>query len=176
MPLYEILPGLPPYGARALAFSATGQGRHREGFVVRFFPSDGESWVGNFQPGLSDLDSILDHPDGKRVLVISGGQAYVIDPDAPSRWTHFGGGITFVTRVDVMRALLIGNGLWFELLGAQSMIWRSRRISWDGMRDIRVHDLRLTGESWNPNDFWVPFTLNLVDGSVIGGSYPESLA
>ena len=51
---FEILSGLPPYGPSAEAFSATGQGKHKEGFVVRFRADDDNAWVGNFQPGLAD--------------------------------------------------------------------------------------------------------------------------
>jgi hypothetical protein len=46
---FEVLTGLPPYGPPAERFSATGQGTHREGFVVRFTDSRGRQWVGNFQ-------------------------------------------------------------------------------------------------------------------------------
>jgi hypothetical protein len=33
---FDVLAGLPPYCDWPEAFTATGQGRHREGYVVRF--------------------------------------------------------------------------------------------------------------------------------------------
>lgn len=171
MLLFEILPGLPPYGPEALPFSATGLGTHSEGFVVRFLPDTECSWVGNFQPGMTNLRKVISHPDRKRLIVISGGEAYVIDPNTPNTWTHFGGAINFVQSVADLDAILFGNGLWFELLGAKSMMWQTRRISWDGMRDLEREGLTLTGRAWCFNDTWSDFTVDLAEGTVIGGSY-----
>ena len=66
-PLWEVLEGLPVYGPMAVPFSATGQGTHREGLVVRFSPVTG-TWVGNFQRGLTSLDDVCAHPDGRHVV------------------------------------------------------------------------------------------------------------
>jgi len=171
MLLYEILPGLPPYGPEALPFSATGMGAHSEGFVVRFLPNTDRSWVGSFQPGMTDICDVFVHPDGIRLIVIAGGEAYVIDPTDSTKWTQFGGLINFVEAVPELDAILFGNGLWFELLGADSSIWQTRRISWDGMRDLTIQGLKLTGRSWCYDDTWSDFTVDLVEGTVVGGSY-----
>src|SRR5690242_18104471 len=76
----RILPGLPPCCPAAIGFSATELGLHSEGLVVEFQIDGAPAWVGNFIPGISDFDYVGDHPNGKGVLVISGGQAYLIDP------------------------------------------------------------------------------------------------
>ena len=171
MTAFELLPGLPPYGPEALPFSATGQGTHSEGLVVRFTADDGTCWTGNFQPGLGQCETVLRHPDERRFVVVAGGQAYVIDPNDSSRWEHFGGSIETALEISDLNALLFGNGLWFELLGANGTIWRSRRISWDGMRDVAIQGLTLTGQSWCYDDTWTDFALDLVEGTVNGGSY-----
>src|SRR5262245_5158984 len=168
---YEILPGLPPYGPEALPFSANGMGAHGEGFVVRFHPQAHSSWVGNFQPGLTDIYSVVPHPDKKRTIVIAGGQAYVIDPQAPAKWTHFGGSINVAHPIPELDAILFGNGLWLELLGPESMIWQTRRISWDGMRDLKFQGLTLNGRSRCLDHTWSDFAVDLVEGTVTGGSY-----
>src|SRR5262249_4803955 len=87
MQRFEILAGLPPYGAPALAFPSSGAGRHREGLVVRFNPGNVESWVGNFQRGATTYNAVLAHPDGRQVVVIAGGEGYVIDPESRSETT-----------------------------------------------------------------------------------------
>ena len=171
MSTFEVLPGLPPYGPEALPFSTTGQGTHSEGFVVRFTADDGTCCTGNFQPGLGQCETVLSHPDGRRFVVIACGQAYVIDPNDSLHSEHFGGGIQTALEISELNALLFGNGLWFELLGADGMIWKSRRISWDGMRDITTQGLELTGQSWSFDDTWSDFTVDLTEGTVAGGSY-----
>ena len=171
MSAFDVLPGLPPYGPEALPFSVTGQGTHSQGLVVRFTADEGTCWTGNFQPGLGQCETVLRHPDGRRFVVIACGQAYVIDPSDSSQWEHFGGGIETAVEVSDLNALLFSNGLWFELLGPNGMIWKSRRISWDGMRDFTIQGLTLTGRSSSYDDTWSDFTLDLIEGTVTGGSY-----
>src|SRR6185312_14109421 len=77
---WQILAGLPAYGALAISFSPDGHGGHSEGLVVEFSPPASPSWVGNFQRGGGRLDSVIQHPDDRHVIVIAGGQGYVIDP------------------------------------------------------------------------------------------------
>lgn len=98
----------------------------------------------------------------------------MIDPNDSQSWGHFGGSIEHVFEVKELNALLFGNGLWFELLGADGMIWKSRRISWDGMCDLDVNGLALIGKAWSPDGRWCEFQLDLTDGSVEGGSYYET--
>ncbi len=76
---FEVIPGLPPYGPAALPFSVTGMGTHSEGYVIRFLPAAGDAWVGNFQPGETPLFKVIPHPNERWVVVIAGGEAYVVD-------------------------------------------------------------------------------------------------
>jgi hypothetical protein len=170
---WEVLPGLPSYGDPALPFSATGLGLHREGFVVRFRHSDGSTWTGNFQRGFGQCETVLPHPNGHAVLVLAGGTAYVIDPSTRQLLRSFGSDIQFVARMPLAPALIVGNGLWFESLPADGKGWRTRRISWDGMRDVRlVDDDHVSGEAYSPlDDSWRPFSVDLNNGGVTGGSY-----
>ncbi len=170
------MPGLPPYGPEALPFSATGLGTQSEGLVVRFTTDDDSSWTGNFQPGLNGCQRIIRHPNGHDFVVISSGQGYIVNPSDPASWNHFGGCIEYVFELSDYGAVLFGNGLWFELLGIDGTLWKSRRISWDGMCDSAISYPYLTGKSWFPDDRWVDFKLDLSDGSVEGGSYWESMA
>ena len=176
MPDFEILPGLPPYGPGAIPFSPTGQGSHSEGLVVRFIADDGSSWTGNFQPSWTNCELVSRHPNGTNYIVIAGGQGYRVNPDTPTDWEHFGGQIEQAIEIADLNAILIGNGLWFELIGPNGNLWKSRRISWDGMAELRIDNLELFGRSWSPENRWYDFSLNLVDGAVTGGSYngPES--
>jgi hypothetical protein len=171
-PTFEVLPGLPTYGPNAEPFTATGQGAHREGFVVRFTAPDGGSWVGNFQRGLSGFDDVRAHPNGRDVLVIAGGQGYIVDPVDRSQRAYFGAQIDTALRRDDPPMVIFGNGLWFEAFDALGLRWRSSRISWDGMREAALHENQITGEAWSPlEDRWLPFTLDADTGTFVGGSY-----
>ena len=172
-PLWEVLEGLPVYGPMAVPFSATGQGTHREGLVVRFSPVTG-TWVGNFQRGLTSLDDVCAHPDGRHVVVVAGGTAYLVDVENRSLVAHFGAQIEQVLPVPANGYVLVGNGLWFEALGPAGTAWRSRRISWDGMRNISLAGTVVRGEAYapeGPDGSWYPFELDAMTGTVSGGSY-----
>jgi len=174
MAQFEVVTSLPPYGPTAEPFSATGGGTHREGYVVRFTDSRRDRWVGNFQPGLGGVDAVCEHPDRRRVLVISGGQGYIVDPDDRTHREYLGGQVEDVLPVPG-RGVLLGNGLWFELVGPGGTLWTSDRISWDGMGQLRVDGLSLTGEAWDAlTDNLVPFELDISTGHWKGGAFEEN--
>lgn len=173
LPSWEILDGLPVYGPMAEPFSATGEGTHREGFVVRFSPSTG-SWIGNFQRGFSSLNVVLAHPDARHVVVVAGGTAYIVEPDSHALVSHFGALIEEIVSVPEIGFVLFGNGLWFEALGPKGKVWRSRRISWDGMRNLVLAGEVIRGDAWapeGPDGAWYPFELEVMTGAVRGGAY-----
>ncbi len=175
VPNFEVLTGLPPYGPQAEAFSATGQGLHREGLVVRFVDSRGRDWIGNFQPGLGGISDAVQHPDGRHILVVAGGQGYIVDPNERASRQYFGGDVQDILPVPDF-GVLIGNALWFEAIGSAGTLWTSGRISWDGMQGLAIDGRILRGESWDAlTDRWVPFELDLVTGCWNGGAKGDIL-
>jgi hypothetical protein len=70
--------------------------------------------------------------------------------------------------------VIFGNGLWFEAVGPNGLQWRSRRLSWDGVRDVSVSGHVLRGDAYapeGPDGAWYPFEVDLNTGDVTGGSY-----
>ena len=68
--------------------------------------------------------------------------------------------------------LLNNQGLGFLRLSADGVMWRSRRISWDGFSELRLEGQRLFGQAWSPfGDAWLPFELDVRTGETEGGSY-----
>jgi hypothetical protein len=156
----------------AESFSDTGQGRHSEGYVVRFHAINGESWVGNFHSGLSGYCGVTEHPNGRDLIVISCGQGYVVDPDDRNKREYLDASIETILPVPELGILVFGNGLWFEAVGTCGFAWGSQRISWDGMKELRREGTMLSGLAWSPlEDDWTPFELDLTTGSHRGGSY-----
>ncbi len=117
--------------------------------------------------------SVLPHPNKHEIVVVAGGTAYIVDPDTQKVIQSFGGDLHFAAHILALGAVIVGNGLWFECVPAQGAGWRTRRISWEGMRSVRLaDDTYLRGEAYSSlDDGWHPFTVNLVNGEVQGGSY-----
>jgi hypothetical protein len=171
---WRVLDGLPPYGPPAEPFSTTGQGLHREGLVVEFTTSDARSWVGNFQRGMTNLDVVVSSPTGATAIVVAGGQAYVVDPESRTCVRTFGGQIEHVFEFE--DRAVFSNGLWLEATDCERLLWRTRRLSWDGMMNVRVDGEKIVGDAYDPmNDTWMPFSVDLTNGEVVGGSYPPEL-
>jgi hypothetical protein len=170
---FERLPGLPGTGPLPEQFSATGRGTHSEGLVVRFESQEGTPWVGNFQRALSSYDAVLRHPDGEHIIVIAGGQGYLIDADTRRAIGLFGAAIVQAHNVESLGLLVLDHqGVAFEAIGRQGRSWHTRRLSWDGFRKVEIGGTRMVGEAWNPMDkLWHAFVVNLKSGASSGGSY-----
>lgn len=171
---HRILAGLPPYGPEARPFSASGLGVHREGLVVEFTPEGGRAWIGNFQRGGTGLDVVRASPAGVSIVVVAGGQAYVVDPESRRCVRTFGGDIEiFLPFAD---RLVFGNGLWLEATDGERPLWRTSRLSWDGMRNLRVDGETIVGESYDPmTDEWTAFAVEIATGEYVGGSHPPEM-
>lgn len=166
---FEILPGLPPYGPLATAFDPGGGPLFSEGLVVKFFPDGQPPWVGNFARGIGSVEGVYDHPNKIHILVVASGLVYIIDPVTRSLLsTH---GDDFVYGLLRNENIVFANTIMFYSYGINERTWVSRRISWDGFRNIIHEDPWLHGEAWEPSELWSTFSLNLDTGRVVGGSY-----
>ena len=170
---FEILAGLPGDGPLPEYFGSEANGRYREGFVVRFFPDNNEPWVGNFQADSTTMSQVLEWRSPDLVTVIAQGRAYDVNLATRRVIREFGSGsIEFFAAAPAIDGFVVGNGLWFESLHTPARPWRTRRISWDGMRSLHIDGFVLSGEAYNPmEDRWEPFTVDLRDGTAAGGSY-----
>ena len=138
---------------------------------MRFTADDGSCWTGNFQPGLGQCERVLRHPDERRFVVVAGGQGYIIDPDDSLRCEYFGGSIETALEIKDLKAILFGNGLWFRITWCEwyDLAITTDLLGWD--RDVAIQGLTLTGQSWWYDDTWTEFAIDLVEGTVTGGSH-----
>jgi hypothetical protein len=169
---FEILSGLPTSGDWPEQFSATGMGTHREGTVVKFYPDTQPAWVGNFQRGMTGLSAAIEHPNGTHAIVVANGQGYVVDVANRQMIECFGGIIDSMFRVPNQNVIIFGDCTNFLAYGPNGILWRSGRVSWDGIRSVTVKDRELVGEAWTPmGETWKPFAVDVTSGVVRGGSY-----
>ena len=166
---FKVLPGLPATGPKSLPFSATGKGKHREGFVVEFQPAGGEAWVGNFVKGLTAFSSAVLHPNGQSVIVVSGGQVYVVDPVRRELVETFGGMTSDLHPVPERGLLIFQTPMNFFAVNREGRAWKSRQLSMDGFRSVRIEGNRLVGGACDVGDAWVSFTIDLDSGVATGG-------
>ena len=178
MQQFEILPGLPATGPMHVSITSNGESFFSEGYVVRFFLEDGSYWVANFQFGLTSFNAVYDFPEHKRVLVIAGGEAYLMAPSRTQASYTFGGSLegAFLTANG---SLVLHSSTDIVLLERPTGIrWRGERISWDGFRDLALDGDVLRGESWSPlhgvKNEWTAFELDLRTRILKGGSYPDA--
>ena len=172
---FEILPGLPAYGPRAINFTIRGEREHREGLVVRFYPRHSEPWTGNFIGGTTICTAVLEHPDKSDVIVIAQGEASIVDPETCTVRDRIGD-VEQVIELPSLRSVILRDLTGFTALGADNKGWRSPRISWDGFRNVRVAGTDLLGEAYTPvEDSWVPFKLDLLTGHCPDGVYGNEM-
>lgn len=145
-----------------------------EGLVVEFVTDAKETWVGNFRPGFNGIDDVRRHPNGHDVLVVSGGSAWEVDPNLRTA-KEVGHEIDSLWPVSGPEGFVMSRqGSAFARLGPQGPIWYTRRISWDGFKDVQFSSTLITGLAWAPwEPEWTPFTIDLKTGLVEGGSYNE---
>ena len=145
-----------------------------EGLVVEFTMDHGNSWVGNFAKTWEGwATGVYPELGPHAALVVAGGAGYIVDADERRLVRELGSDIKHVWFQPELGAFIVSNELWFEAFDASRTLWRSRRFSWDEIRNMSRDGLTVTGEAYDPTgaDAWRPFSLNLENGEVAGGSY-----
>jgi hypothetical protein len=87
---WEVLNGLPGEGPIPKHFHLGHPTPWAEGFVVRFWNSDGREWVGNFQGGGFGHTEIVGWPEASAVVVIATDNFYLVDAKDPANYETLG--------------------------------------------------------------------------------------
>ena len=103
---HQFLPDDPKDGRIPLEFSENNEPVKPPSLIVSIHPKDTKSWTGNFQLGTGSLDTVIDHPDGKNIVVVAHGLAYVIDPHTRLLDMVMGDGFEYLVPVPAMNLLL----------------------------------------------------------------------
>ena len=165
-----LLPGLPATGPMATPFPSEWGRLGREGTVVEF-QTDRSTWVGNFEPGLWGLTAV--HPNGDRAMVVARGDVWIVDPEQRSAERVLRGVDDLLEVEDPEGWILNTQGLALARLSPAGLLWQTRRISFDGIADLRVVGDKVIGAAYSPiDDGWYPFAVDLRTGRASGGSYP----
>ena len=164
---FQILAGLPEAGPNV---ENIGWGNYpHEGFVVEFKPQDTGAWVGNFSPGGNQFNRVVEHPDGVHVIVITGGDGYIVDPDTRMITDRFGGDIQTILPIPELKKVVFGNWWRFYSISEKGPIWKTRNVSIDGIHDLKLNGFLLSGFGEDEGNNLIPFSVNLANAEVIGG-------
>jgi len=163
---FEILQGLPGHPPYPVQFSLNKQSTHAEGFVVRFYSPDNEPWVGNFQPGFSHYSNVVNYPRREHlVIVIAGGDVYVIDINKEQAVDAFNAGITSVFFVPGKDLIIFVEYNGLIAIGTKGVLWRYKMNNCDGIRELTYSNDLLNGESCQvPEDIWKKFQIDINTG------------
>jgi hypothetical protein len=107
------------------------------------------------------------------LLAIAGGYAYLIDTTDPTRSFHLPlRPVTQILAAPTANLILLAGFHHIAAIGPNGLLWQSARLSWEGLTMLEVRDNHLHGTGWNMHtDRDVPFTLNLTNGTHIGGGF-----
>jgi hypothetical protein len=172
---YEILEALPTYGPMYIPVTENGEPFYSEGFAVRFYKTDGTQWVANFEPGCTDLKTVIELTDTNNLLIIAFGTCYLMNPDHTKPLSVFGVGYlaTFITQDG---RLILQDQTDLTIVEPNGNHWDTERISWDGLKELALDKNIVTGFAYNTMydaHEWVNFSYNIDTKELLGGSYPR---
>jgi len=170
---YEILEALPTYGPMYIPVTENEEAFYSEGFAVRFYKLDGTNWVANFKPGWTDLKIIYELKDTSNLLVIACGTCYLMNPEETKPISVFGVGYSTVFKTEDGR-LVLQDQTDLTIVETNGNHWDTERISWDGLKDLKLENNIVTGLAYDPMDDadeWINFTFDINVKTLTGGSY-----
>jgi hypothetical protein len=142
--------------------------------MVVEFNTEAGTWVGNFQPGLGQLQFAGTHTNMLDMVVIAGGDLWIVNPRERTA-------IRMLPSLEAILEVHNPEGWVFNRqdialarLGPNGLMWHTRRLSWDGFDQLRIIQTEISGLAWSPiDDQWHPFTVDLNTGKSTGGSYSD---
>lgn len=148
----------------------------RGALQVMVKPAEGAGFLANCALGFTDPSmpsGVWGCPDPSQICAVAGGYAYLADVRSPGRCTQIALRPVVAVHPAPEAALLLFVGFQTILAwGPNGYAWETERLSWDGLRAIRIEECDLTGLGWDLlNDKEVPFHIDLCSGAATGGAY-----
>ena len=142
------------------------------GIIVEVFQESGMSWKAKYEPGISKLFGIFQHPNREELMVVSGGQGYIIDPETQRTIELFGGEITHVAEIIDAYRILFKSGHEFIVYGAKGLLWKQSMPIFYEIRKLGSIRNILTGECKQTVDSdWQSFWMNTDTGQTYFEDY-----
>ena len=164
--LFEIARELPGGRTRVDRFGS----QHGDGVIVEFLPGTPDAWIGVFAFG--DLaprahTGVYALPD-QRVLVVSRGTGYIVDPKRRSTEDIKPNPIMHITLSEEPPLVLVADPWSVFAYGETGCEWDTGRIAMDGLTLDGVEGGKAVGYIASAPDEVVRFSIDLTDGSCDG--------
>jgi hypothetical protein len=160
-----VLPFVPP-GETIIPFPAISETAEddRVLFRIGIGPS---SWIGSFEPGTVDVNSVFIMPDGEHLFVSALGAGYRIHLESRTLVERLGNDVVGIHRDPRMTLFLIEHGSGsLEAFGVASRLWKTGPLGAGGLRNIGLCDDQVVGEALQSSGVWTNFSINVVSGEV----------
>ena len=154
----------------------------RSGVWLLVEPQDGPTWVGIFETRSFGIDFVACLPDLERLLVIAGGQGYVVNANQPTDWAEVPIWPVLDARVIPEHGLIVLST--YDRAAAydrSGLAWQTQRVAWDDLTLGHVEGNLIHASSYDPLDENNPtgtVVIDLRDGAhtITSGSEPPTEA
>jgi len=148
-----------------------------ESLLVKITPPDAPSWVGSFARGFETdqlVTGVFGWPDGISIGVVSAGYGYVVRASDPKGWARLQPmPITDVRVMPEHKLIIVADFTHIFAYGSEKSMWKSERLSWDGITITKVATNHVFGLVWDASeDKEVEFVLDVRTGEHTGGAKP----
>jgi hypothetical protein len=176
----ELAEELPPRPGRVKQFYFPGGSERggRDGILLEVIPTGAARWIGIFARRKicsGDRSGVFSCPDRRTLCVVSDSRGYIVHADDPGVWQE----VPCEPVDDVVCSpeaglILFADFTHLVAYGPDGMAWKTKRLSWDGLKITEVTRERIRGVAWDPFvDQEVDFLVDTRTGCHEGGSYLE---
>jgi hypothetical protein len=139
--------------------------------IVRPAPGRGNpgEFLATFALGFADPavpTGVWSCPNPQRLCAVAGGYAYLVNTSNPHEWEMIEyRPVLALTPLMSQRLVLFSGNQSLIAYGPNGKAWETQRLSWEGIKILKVHEASLTGLGWDLiTDREFQFELNLKTG------------
>ena len=146
---------------------------------VKIEPKHAHPWVGAFARGFENselVSGVYGWPDPDSLAVVAAGYGYAGRADDPKSWVRLQPmPITDVRTLPEHKMIVFVDFTHIFAYGPDKTLWRSERLSWDGISITQVATNHIFGIAWDAmQDKEVEFVIDVRNGQHTGGAKPWS--
>lgn len=134
---FQLLHTAPAYQSADVVFSATRGTFRGVGLFVKIIPSQASEWLACFHPSDGMLEKAWEFHDSERILVVTGGFGYIFSAQTRELYKTFGGTLESYWSMAPLEDIVLSDGFRLYRVGSGALLWKSDRLSLDGIGDVR---------------------------------------